>query len=113
MELRLEVWGRRSAVKAQPFTNSSYHRPSRNSDNYIWRFLASSGCCLAHAESRRELSKIVQYIELASKLGTPYIRLLADVQPQPVDEVDDSSIEHIAPFNPGGRSKRCDLVGGD
>ncbi|HPZ05688.1 MAG TPA: AMP-binding protein, partial [Clostridiales bacterium] len=35
---------------------------------------------------------IVQYIELASKLGTPYIRILADLEPQPDGEVDDEAV---------------------
>ena len=103
------------AVKAQPFTEEQLPQTiEKLRQLHLEIPCLSSGCCLKYAEKAEEnYREIVQYIELASKLGTPYIRLLADVQPQPVDEVDDSSIEHIAPFNPGGRSKRCDLVGGD
>ena len=32
----------------------------------------------------------MQYISLAAKLGTPYVRILADLEPQPNGEVDDA-----------------------
>ena len=34
----------------------------------------------------------MQYIELAHKLGTPYVRVLADLEPQPGGEVDDEAV---------------------
>ncbi|TEB13288.1 Long-chain-fatty-acid--CoA ligase [Pelotomaculum sp. FP] len=37
-------------------------------------------------------AEIVQYIMLASKLGTPYIRILADLEPHTTGEVDDGVV---------------------
>ncbi len=34
----------------------------------------------------------MQYINLASRLGTPYIRILADLEPHPAGEVDDNTV---------------------
>jgi len=53
----------------------------------------SSNCCLKdtaqEAENKKEL---LQYIELAEKLGTPYIRVLADRDIAPEGEADDEAI---------------------
>jgi fatty-acyl-CoA synthase len=50
----------------------------------------TSGCCLKYGEkAEKSHAEIVQYIMLASKLGTPFIRILADLEPQPFDEVDE------------------------
>lgn len=63
----------------------------------------SSGCCLKFADKASENhDEIIQYIELAAKLKTPYIRVLADLEPQPKGEVDDevvlSSLKKLAPI---------------
>ncbi|HEY8344184.1 MAG TPA: AMP-binding protein [Bacillota bacterium] len=82
------------AVKAQPFTEEQLPATiEKLRQLHLEIPCLSSGCCLKYAEKAEEnYREIVQYIELASKLGTPYIRLLADVQPQPVDEVDDEVV---------------------
>ncbi len=53
----------------------------------------SSDCCLKDA-ARAEANKaeLLQYITLAEKLGTPYIRVLADRDVAPEGEVDDAVI---------------------
>ena len=53
----------------------------------------SSGCCLKFAEKAEENHKeLVRYITLAGKLGTPYIRILGDSEPQPTGDVDDQVV---------------------
>jgi len=63
----------------------------------------SSGCCIKFAEKEEEnFQEIVKYINLASKLGTPYVRILGDLEPQPKDEVDDeivlSALRRLVPI---------------
>lgn len=63
----------------------------------------SSGCCLKFADkAEKNFKEISQYIELASKLGTPYIRVLADLDPKADGEVDDrvvlEQIKKLAPI---------------
>ncbi|MBQ7980570.1 MAG: TIM barrel protein, partial [Oscillospiraceae bacterium] len=63
----------------------------------------SSGACLKFADKHDEtVEEITQYAELANKLGTPYIRILADLEPAPVDEIDDNYIiaflKEVAPI---------------
>ncbi len=58
----------------------------------------STGCCLKFTEKGEEnLKEIFSYIEVAEKIGTPYIRILADLTPAPEGEVDDEMI--IAEMN--------------
>lgn len=56
----------------------------------------SSGCCLKFFDKHDEIiNEITQYAQLARKLGTPYIRILADLDPAPVDEIDDGKIVEL------------------
>ncbi|TCX51630.1 AMP-dependent synthetase [Dehalobacter sp. 14DCB1] len=82
------------AVQAQPFTESQLPQTIKKlSELRIQIPCLSSGCCLKYAEkAEQNHQEIVQYIELASKLGTPYIRILADIAPQPTGEVDDEVV---------------------
>ena len=53
----------------------------------------SSGCSLKYADKAEETYKeLLTYIDLASKLGTPYIRILADRNAAPEGEVDDEVV---------------------
>ena len=53
----------------------------------------STGCVLSEIENSEEnIKEISEYIEVASKLGSKYIRILADRNPQPVGEIDDEII---------------------
>ncbi|MCL2057157.1 MAG: AMP-binding protein [Oscillospiraceae bacterium] len=53
----------------------------------------STGCCLKFADRRGEnQQEITAYIELAAAMGTPYIRILADLDAAPDGEVDDDFI---------------------
>ncbi len=53
----------------------------------------SSGCCLKDTDKAEETRKeLIDYINLASKLNTPYIRILADRNADVEGEVDDQVI---------------------
>ena len=82
------------AVKAQPFTEAELPNTIRKLKELRLEIpCLSSGCCLKFTEkAEQNHDEIVQYIELASKLGTPYIRILADLEPQPDGEVDDEAV---------------------
>ena len=54
----------------------------------------SSGCALRYAEKAEETyHELLEYIDLAEKLSTPYIRILADRFADVHGEVDDEKIE--------------------
>ena len=92
------------AVQAQPFTE-------RELPNTIKTLKAlrlsipifSSNCCLKYEdmidENKREIK---EYVQLAGKTGTPYIRVLADLEVFPDGEVDDDlvirQLKELAPF---------------
>jgi len=82
------------AVKAQPFTEAQLpHTVKKLSELRLKIPCLSSGCCLKTAENAdKNYEEIMQYIDLASKLGTPYIRILADLEPHPTGEVDDEVV---------------------
>ncbi|NMA08964.1 MAG: AMP-binding protein [Clostridiales bacterium] len=53
----------------------------------------SSGCVLKYEDRREEnITELRGYIDLARKLGTPYIRVLADEHAQPDGDVDDAVV---------------------
>ena len=91
------------AVQAQPFTEAQLPQTVKKlSELHIEIPCLSSGCCLKKAEDAdKNFEEIMQYIELATKLGTPYIRILADQEPQPNGEVDDevvlAALQRLAP----------------
>jgi fatty-acyl-CoA synthase len=82
------------AVRAQPFTGSQLPETLKKlSSLHLEIPCLSSGCCLKFADRAEENHReIVQYINLASRLGTPYIRILADLEPHPAGEVDDNTV---------------------
>ncbi len=82
------------AVKAQPFTDAELpHTIQKLSELRIEIPCLSSGCCLKFAEeAEKNHQYIMEYITLAAKLGTPYIRILGDLEPQPAGEVDDEVV---------------------
>ena len=53
----------------------------------------TSACCFKEKELlEKNAAESVAYIELASKLGTKYVRVLGDYTANPVDEVDDDIV---------------------
>jgi fatty-acyl-CoA synthase len=82
------------AVKAQPFTESQLSQTKKKLAELRLEIPCfSSGCCLKFAEKAEENhAEIVEYINLASKLGASFVRVLADLDPQPNGEVDDGVV---------------------
>jgi len=82
------------AGQAQPFTRAKIPQTVKKlSELHLEIPCLSSGCCLKFAEKAEENhQEIVQYILLAPLLGTPYVRVLADLGPQPSGEVDDEIV---------------------
>jgi fatty-acyl-CoA synthase len=82
------------AVKAQPFMESQLDQTIQKlASLHLEIPCLSSGCCLKFPEKAEENYKeILEYIKLASKLGTPYVRILADLEPQPNGDVDDDQV---------------------
>ena len=83
------------AVRAQPFAETELPATIKKLGALRLSIPCfSSACCLKHKEHEAEnLAEITDYIKLAGKLTTPYVRILADSAPVPLDdEVDDSSI---------------------
>ncbi|MDP4109823.1 MAG: sugar phosphate isomerase/epimerase family protein, partial [Bacillota bacterium] len=82
------------AVKAPPFQDGELPATLQKlSSLRISIPCLSSGCCLKYADKAEENEReIVQYIKLAAKLHTPYVRILGDLKPQPDGEVDDEAV---------------------
>ncbi len=82
------------AVKAPPFIESELPRTVQKLHELRLEIpCLSSGCCLKYADrAEQNYQEIVQYITLAAKLGTPYIRVLADDSPQPDGAADDTVV---------------------
>ncbi|HIX93482.1 MAG TPA: AMP-binding protein [Firmicutes bacterium] len=79
------------AVKASPFTDSQIDRTTATLNRLGLEIpCLTSGCCLKFADKLDEaIDEITAYIELAKKLNTSYIRVLADLDPAPAGEIDD------------------------
>ena len=82
------------AVNARPFTDARLPQTVEKlrSLNLEIPCLAS-GCSLkSKKDFDKNISEITQYVVLAKKLGTPYIRVLGDLHPAPEGEVDDEFV---------------------
>ncbi|HOP93587.1 MAG TPA: AMP-binding protein [Acetivibrio thermocellus] len=92
------------AVKAQPFTESELPKTLKKlSELRLEIPCFSSGCCLKFSENaEKNYEEIVEYITLASKTGTPFVRVLGDLEPEPQGEVDDNvvieALKKLAPI---------------
>jgi fatty-acyl-CoA synthase len=82
------------AVQAKPFTEAQLPLTIKKLAELNLEIpCLSSGCCLKFADKKEENHyEILQYIDLASKLKTPYIRILADLEPHADGEVDDETV---------------------
>ncbi len=87
------------AVQAQPFTEDQIELTEKKlSSLRIKVSCLSCNCCLKYEDKAEENhQEIVQHIILASRLNTPYVRILADERPHPDGEVNDEVI--IAQLN--------------
>ena len=82
------------AVRAQPFTESQLPKTiAKLKEIGVEIPCLSSNCCLKFKDDfESNMAEISQYVELAKKLNTPFIRVLADLYPAPTGEVDDDYI---------------------
>ena len=82
------------AVKAKPFTQAELPGTIEKLKKLNLEIpCLSCGCCLKDADKKEEiLSELKSYTELAQKLNTPYIRVLADLNPAPEGEIDDQAV---------------------
>ena len=85
------------AVKAKPFTGTELPKTVEKLKKLNLEIpCLSSGCCLKFADKKEEtIAELKSYTELAQKLGTPYIRVLADLNPAPEGEVDDEAVAAV------------------
>ncbi|MGE5474423.1 MAG: AMP-binding protein [Ignavibacteriales bacterium] len=92
------------ADKSQPFSENQLSETIKKLSKLRLEIpCLSSGCCLKFSgKSDENYQELLQYITLASKLGTKYIRVLADLEPHPIDDVDDnvvlSELQRVIPF---------------
>ena len=82
------------SVKAQPFTDSQLPATIAKLKSLSLEIpCLDSGACLKFKDKYAEAeAEITAYAQLANKIGASYIRILADLGPKPVDEVDDDYI---------------------
>ena len=83
-----------SVVKSQPFSSPKLAATMKKlADLRLEIPCLDTGCCLKETEKREEvLEEITDYIKLADSIGTPYVRLLADMDAEPVADVDDEYV---------------------
>ncbi|MCL2693493.1 MAG: AMP-binding protein [Oscillospiraceae bacterium] len=82
------------AVKAKPFSADIEKTKETLKRTGLEIPCLSSGCPLKNTDkSVQNHAEIEQYVTLASRLGTPYIRILADAEPHVTGEVDDAAVE--------------------
>ncbi|WP_028517371.1 AMP-binding protein, partial [Ruminococcus flavefaciens] len=82
------------SVKAQPFTEAQLPNTiSKLKSLGLEIPCLSSGACLKFKDKYQAAEdEIKAYAQLAQKLNASYIRILADLDPAPVDEIDDDYI---------------------
>jgi len=83
-----------NAVKAKPFTAEKVDATAAKLQQLNLEVpCLSTGCCLKFADKHDEIvEEITAHVDLAKKLNTPYIRILADLTPEPQGEVDDNAV---------------------
>ncbi|MBR3969734.1 MAG: AMP-binding protein [Ruminococcus sp.] len=82
------------SVKAKPFTDEQLPKTKEKLDSLGLEISClASGACLKNKDKFNEAAaEITAYAQLASKLDTSYIRILADLNPAPEGDVDDEYI---------------------
>lgn len=85
------------AVNARPFTEAQLPATKKKLEDLRLELPCfSSGCCLKYKENHdANIQEITQYIALAEKMETPFVRVLADLKPWADGEVDDDYIIEI------------------
>ena len=83
-----------SAVKAQPFKEDKLAVTLKKLAELRLEIPCLDTGCFLNIESEHDnaIREVTDYIKLASKLSTPYVRILADQGPEPVSDVDDDYV---------------------
>ncbi len=83
-----------NVVKAKPFTAEKVDATAAKLTQLGLEVpCLSTGCCLKFSEQHDAIvEEITAHVNLAKKLNTPYIRILADLTPAPEGEVDDNAV---------------------
>ena len=86
-----------NAIHAGPFTDAKLQSTiNKLKELNLCIPCLSSGCALKFKDKELDnIAELKEYIVLANKLSTPFIRVLADLDPQPNGEVDDSYIVNV------------------
>lgn len=92
------------AMRARPFTEAELPATMKKLNTLRLSIPCfSSNCCLKFADKKEENKReLTEYIQLAQKTGTPYVRVLADLDVRPDGEVDDelviAQLRELAPI---------------
>ncbi len=86
-----------SAVNANVFSPSKIESTKKKLKELRLEIPCLDTGCVLKEEENHDLciKEVSDYIELADKLNTPYIRLLADRDPEPVTDVDDEYVAGV------------------
>ena len=86
-----------TASRAKPFLPDEISRTRDTLDNLSLIVSCFSSNCVLSSESgaRIAMTEISEYISLAQKMRSPYVRVLADGNPAPSGEVDDEKITQL------------------
>lgn len=101
------------AYRAKPFTDNAIENTAETlKKNKLSIPCFASGCCLKFADKVEEnREEIMAYIELAAKLGTPFIRILADLDVMPDGDVDDQLvIDQLKELAPAAEANKITLL---
>ncbi|MDR0943986.1 MAG: AMP-binding protein [Ruminococcus sp.] len=82
------------AYAAKPFTESEMPKTKKTLQRLGLEIPCLSSACVMKYAGRLDenLAEIREYVSLAKKLNTPFIRVLADKEPAPAGEVDDNVV---------------------
>lgn len=92
------------SIKAKPFSEEGLPQTIEQlHKKHLEIPCVSTGCALKDREHAQEnQQEIREYIDLAAKLGAPYLRILGDRNPAPEGEVDDlfilEQLKSLAPY---------------
>jgi Acyl-CoA synthetases (AMP-forming)/AMP-acid ligases II len=102
-----------TATRAQPFLPGEIERTTADLQRLNLSIPCfSSNCVLSAPDGQKEaIAEIVEYINLAAKVGAPYIRVLADRNPAPEGDVrDETVIEILKKLAPLAEARKVTLL---
>ena len=109
----IEVREISSEFKRSPFSSENCHKTAQKLKQIRLEVpCLSTGCVISETEKSEEnISEITEYMKVASTLGAQYIRILADRNPGPSAQIDDSKvIDEIKKLIPAARENNIILL---